>query len=130
MEATDEAALAERAGYAVHVVAGDANNIKITHINQSLVHRAEVARRLIARGVTELVFVPGCGGLLFRACETLTSEEWIAIRQTPLGIARAAALAAAFPRSWAGRAIAGSLWSAGAQFVNGGRSRLLREERF
>jgi 2-C-methyl-D-erythritol 4-phosphate cytidylyltransferase / 2-C-methyl-D-erythritol 2,4-cyclodiphosphate synthase len=30
VEATDEAALAERAGYAVHVVAGDANNIKIT----------------------------------------------------------------------------------------------------
>ena len=30
VEATDEAALAERAGHAVHVVAGDANNIKIT----------------------------------------------------------------------------------------------------
>ncbi len=30
VEATDEAALAERAGYAVHVVAGEANNIKIT----------------------------------------------------------------------------------------------------
>ena len=30
VEATDEAALAERAGYAVHVVAGEASNIKIT----------------------------------------------------------------------------------------------------
>jgi 2-C-methyl-D-erythritol 4-phosphate cytidylyltransferase/2-C-methyl-D-erythritol 2,4-cyclodiphosphate synthase len=30
VEATDEAALAERAGYAVHVVAGEPNNIKIT----------------------------------------------------------------------------------------------------
>lgn len=30
VEATDEAALAERAGYPVHLVAGDANNIKIT----------------------------------------------------------------------------------------------------
>ena len=30
VEATDEAALAERAGHAVHIVAGDANNIKIT----------------------------------------------------------------------------------------------------
>ena len=30
VEGTDEAALAERAGYAVHVVAGEANNIKIT----------------------------------------------------------------------------------------------------
>jgi 2-C-methyl-D-erythritol 4-phosphate cytidylyltransferase / 2-C-methyl-D-erythritol 2,4-cyclodiphosphate synthase len=30
VEATDEAALAERAGHPVHVVAGDANNIKIT----------------------------------------------------------------------------------------------------
>jgi 2-C-methyl-D-erythritol 4-phosphate cytidylyltransferase/2-C-methyl-D-erythritol 2,4-cyclodiphosphate synthase len=30
VEATDEAALAERAGFAVHVVAGEANNIKIT----------------------------------------------------------------------------------------------------
>jgi len=29
-EATDEAALAERAGYAVHVVAGEAHNVKIT----------------------------------------------------------------------------------------------------
>ena len=30
VEATDEAALAERAGYAVHVVAGESSNIKIT----------------------------------------------------------------------------------------------------
>jgi 2-C-methyl-D-erythritol 4-phosphate cytidylyltransferase / 2-C-methyl-D-erythritol 2,4-cyclodiphosphate synthase len=30
VEATDEAALAERAGHPVHVIAGDANNIKIT----------------------------------------------------------------------------------------------------
>ena len=30
VEATDEAALAERAGYAVHIVAGEANNVKIT----------------------------------------------------------------------------------------------------
>ena len=30
VEATDEAALAERAGYAVHVVPGESNNIKIT----------------------------------------------------------------------------------------------------
>jgi len=30
VEATDEAALAERAGYAVHVVAGDPDNVKIT----------------------------------------------------------------------------------------------------
>jgi 2-C-methyl-D-erythritol 4-phosphate cytidylyltransferase/2-C-methyl-D-erythritol 2,4-cyclodiphosphate synthase len=30
LEATDEAALAERAGYAVHIVAGDAANVKIT----------------------------------------------------------------------------------------------------
>ena len=30
VEATDEAALAERAGYAVHVVSGESNNIKIT----------------------------------------------------------------------------------------------------
>ena len=30
VEATDEAALAERAGYAVHVVAGEASNIKVT----------------------------------------------------------------------------------------------------
>lgn len=106
-----------------------ANNIRINHVNQSLVHRFKVIRELIARDIAKLVFISGCGGLLFRACETLTSEEWIAIRPTLMGIVRAGALAIVFPRSWAGKAIRGLLWSAGARWANGGQSRLLREER-
>ena len=43
VEATDEAALAERAGYAVHVVAGDADNVKITTAEDLHAARRRVA---------------------------------------------------------------------------------------
>jgi 2-C-methyl-D-erythritol 4-phosphate cytidylyltransferase/2-C-methyl-D-erythritol 2,4-cyclodiphosphate synthase len=71
VEATDEAALAERAGYAVHVVAGDSTNVKITteedlsaarrHVSAGAagrvgagydLHRLVDGRRLVLGGVT------------------------------------------------------------------------------
>jgi 2-C-methyl-D-erythritol 4-phosphate cytidylyltransferase/2-C-methyl-D-erythritol 2,4-cyclodiphosphate synthase len=45
VEATDEAALAERAGYQVHVVDGDPGNVKVTTADD-----LEAARRRTARG--------------------------------------------------------------------------------
>ena len=45
VEATDEAALAERAGYAVHVVPGESNNIKITTPEDLDAVRSAAARR-------------------------------------------------------------------------------------
>jgi 2-C-methyl-D-erythritol 4-phosphate cytidylyltransferase / 2-C-methyl-D-erythritol 2,4-cyclodiphosphate synthase len=48
VEATDEAALAERAGYQVHVVDGDPGNVKITTADD-----LEAARRRMGRGGPE-----------------------------------------------------------------------------
>ena len=48
VEATDEAALAERAGYQVHVVDGDPGNVKITTADD-----LEAARRRMGRGEPE-----------------------------------------------------------------------------
>jgi 2-C-methyl-D-erythritol 4-phosphate cytidylyltransferase / 2-C-methyl-D-erythritol 2,4-cyclodiphosphate synthase len=48
VEATDEAALAERAGYQVHVVDGDPENVKITTADD-----LEAARRRMGRGGPE-----------------------------------------------------------------------------
>src|SRR3954471_15391939 len=45
VEATDEAALAERAGYSVHVVDGDAGNVKITTEDDLAAARARNASR-------------------------------------------------------------------------------------
>jgi 2-C-methyl-D-erythritol 4-phosphate cytidylyltransferase/2-C-methyl-D-erythritol 2,4-cyclodiphosphate synthase len=44
VEATDEAALAERAGYRVHVVAGDAGNMKVTTADDLEAARSRVAQ--------------------------------------------------------------------------------------
>ena len=47
VEATDEAALAERAGYRVHVVDGDPGNVKITTEGDLDAARRRMARRLV-----------------------------------------------------------------------------------
>lgn len=61
VEATDEAALAERAGYLVHVVDGDPGNLKITTEEDF-----EAARRRTSRGATDRV---GTGYDLHRLVE-------------------------------------------------------------
>ena len=49
VEATDEAALAERAGYQVHVVEGDAGNVKITTAEDLEAARGAAGARRRAR---------------------------------------------------------------------------------
>jgi 2-C-methyl-D-erythritol 4-phosphate cytidylyltransferase/2-C-methyl-D-erythritol 2,4-cyclodiphosphate synthase len=58
VEATDEAALAERAGYRVHVVEGDSGNVKITTAGDLETARQRI---LAGRGVRERSILPRVG---------------------------------------------------------------------
>ena len=57
VDATDEAALAERAGHQVHVVDGDPGNVKITTLNLKVVEADSEREILLVRGA-----VPGPNG--------------------------------------------------------------------
>jgi 2-C-methyl-D-erythritol 4-phosphate cytidylyltransferase/2-C-methyl-D-erythritol 2,4-cyclodiphosphate synthase len=66
VEATDEASLAERAGYKVHVVDGDAGNVKVTTLQDLDAARARIAQERGAHAQTSRV---GTGYDLHRLVE-------------------------------------------------------------
>lgn len=85
-------------GHAAYL-AYQANDTCVPALNLSLLHRSRLIRELTARGITELVFLFGCSGLLRNACEPTLIEERLVIRVSPRAIGTAAIIAACLPRN-------------------------------
>ena len=76
-----------------------ANDPLVPRINLSLLHRFLLIERLMADGITEILFPFGCEGMLKSACEPLWVEERVVIRPTVRGICTGIAVALSQPNT-------------------------------
>ena len=82
-----------------------ANDPLVPRINLSLLHRFLLIERLIAIGISEIIFPFGCEGMLKSACEALWVEERVVIRPSVRGICTGLAVALGQPNTRLGMTV-------------------------
>jgi hypothetical protein len=85
------------------------NDREWNHSSPSLTHRAFLLEALIHRGCRELIFVHGCSGLLYHACQPLIVDHYFLMHRNPAALLGVKLLANFWPANTLGKAARSAL---------------------